>query len=162
MTPLETLIFLQNAVVLIARVRYIGTYIYSALLSIQHQIQEYSIKQIEIKLGYSISSFQKQLWQFMRPELFFTLKVGKELCVLVSLLQSTKYGKILVQYQMCVQHSLEIRGLRSTKCSSETLQNLLYCIRKPMYCSFFRFSFRANKFLPYECPGLCRHRAGHS
>ena len=34
-----------------------------------------------------------------------------------------------------IVHSSEIRGLRSTKCSSETLQNLLY---------FFRFLFRAT------------------
>ena len=35
--------------------------------------------------------------------------------------------------EVITMHSSEKRGLRSTKCSSETLQNLLYfCIRKPM------------------------------
>ena len=32
---------------------------------------------------------------------------------------------------LLIRHSSEIRDLRSAKCSSETLQNLLY-IRKPM------------------------------
>ena len=48
-------------------------------------------------------------------------------------------------------HSLEIRGLRSTKCSSETLQNLLYF----MYKNTHVIQFVQLYFLPYECPGLC-------
>ena len=45
-----------------------------------------------------------------------------------------------------VVHSSEIRGLRSTKCTSETLQSLLYFIYKKLEnpCSFFRFSFHAT------------------
>ena len=56
-------------------------------------------------------------------------------------------------------HSSEIRGLRSTKCSSEMHQNLLYFLyKKPMY--FFSFFISCNFiFLPHECPGLCRHRS---
>ena len=38
-------------------------------------------------------------------------------------------------------HSSEIRGLRSTKCSSETLQNLLYFMYKKMHVVFFVFYF---------------------
>ena len=38
-------------------------------------------------------------------------------------------------------HSSEIRGLRSTKCSSETLQNLLYFIYKKTHVVFFVFHF---------------------
>ena len=40
-------------------------------------------------------------------------------------------------------HSSEIRGLCSTKCSRETLQNLLYFMYKKTHVVFFRFSFRA-------------------
>ena len=38
-------------------------------------------------------------------------------------------------------HSSEIRGLRSTKCSSETLQNLLYFMYKKTHVVFFVFHF---------------------
>ena len=38
-------------------------------------------------------------------------------------------------------HSSEIRGLRSTKCSSETLQNLLHFMYKKTYVVFFFFHF---------------------
>ena len=38
-------------------------------------------------------------------------------------------------------HSSEIRGLRSTKCSSETLQNLLYFMHKKTHVVFFVFHF---------------------
>ena len=41
-------------------------------------------------------------------------------------------------------HSSEIRGLRSMKCSSETLQNLLYIMYKKTHVVFFCFSFRAT------------------
>ena len=29
-------------------------------------------------------------------------------------------------------------------------------------CSFFIFHLEQLSFFPYECPGLCRHRPGHS
>ena len=61
-----------------------------------------------------------------------------------------------------VLHSLEIRGLRSTKCSSETLQNLLYFMYKKIHVVIFVFHFVQLYFLPYECPGLCQHRPEHS
>ena len=41
-------------------------------------------------------------------------------------------------------HSSEIRGLRSKKCSSETLQNLPYFMYKKTHVVFFHFSFRAT------------------
>ena len=47
---------------------------------------------------------------------------------------------------MLRMHSSEIRGLRSTKCSSETLQNLLYFMYKKTHVVFFRFSFRATLY----------------
>ena len=47
-----------------------------------------------------------------------------------------------------ILHSSEIRGLRSTKCSSKTLQNLLYFMYKKTHVVFFVFH--------------CRHRPGHS
>ena len=59
-------------------------------------------------------------------------------------------------------HSSEIRGLRSTKCSSELLQNLLYFMYKKTHVVFFVFYFVQLYFFPYECPGLYRHRPGHS
>ena len=43
-------------------------------------------------------------------------------------------------------HSSEIRGLRSTKCSSETLQSLLYFMSKKTHVVLFRFSFHATLF----------------
>ena len=51
-------------------------------------------------------------------------------------------------------HSSEIRGLRSTRCSSETLQNLLYFMYKKTQVVFFVFHFLQIYFFPYECPGL--------
>ena len=38
-------------------------------------------------------------------------------------------------------HSSEIRGLRSTKCSSETFQNLLYFMYKKTHVVFLVFHF---------------------
>ena len=38
-----------------------------------------------------------------------------------------------------IQHSSEIRGLRSTKCSSKTLPNLLYFMYKKTHVVFFVF-----------------------
>ena len=58
-------------------------------------------------------------------------------------------------------HSSEIRGLSSTKSSSEMLQNLLYFMYKKTHVAFFVFHFVQLYFFSYECPGLCRHRPGH-
>ena len=61
-----------------------------------------------------------------------------------------KYGLNVQIYVMHVvlscNHSSEIRGLLSAKCSSETLQNLLYFMYKKNPRSFFRFSFRATLY----------------
>ena len=59
-------------------------------------------------------------------------------------------------------HTSEIKGLRSTKCSTETLQNLLYFMYKKTHVVFFIFHLVQFYFFSYECPGLCRHRPGHS
>ena len=59
-------------------------------------------------------------------------------------------------------HSSWIRGLSSTKCFSETLQNLLYFMYKKTHVVFFVFHFVQLYIFPYECPVLCRHRPGHS
>ena len=59
-------------------------------------------------------------------------------------------------------HSSKIRGLRSMKCSSETIPNLLYFMYKKTQVVSFVFHFVQLYFFPYECPGLCRHRPGHS
>ena len=45
-------------------------------------------------------------------------------------------------------HSSEIRGLCSTKCSSKTLQNLLYFMYDKAHVVFFPFSFRATLLFP--------------
>ena len=56
-----------------------------------------------------------------------------------------------------VPHSSEKRGLRSMKCSSETLQNLLYFMYKKTRVVFFAFhSVQLYIFTS------CRHRPGHS
>ena len=55
-----------------------------------------------------------------------------------------------------------LRGLRSMKCSSKTLQNLLYFMYKKTHVLFSFFILCNFIFLPYEYPGLCRHRPGHS
>ena len=53
--------------------------------------------------------------------------------------------------------------MRSTKCSSETLQNLLYFMYKKTHVgSFFRFSFRATLYFYLMVYDLWRHRPGHS
>ena len=59
-------------------------------------------------------------------------------------------------------HSSEIRGLQSTKCSSETLQKLLYFMYEKTLVVFTFFISCNFIFLPYECPSLCGHRPGHS
>ena len=51
-------------------------------------------------------------------------------------------------------HSSEIGCLRSTKCSSETLQNLLYFMYKKTHVVFSFFISCNFIFLPYEFPGL--------
>ena len=61
-----------------------------------------------------------------------------------------------------VLHSSEKRGLRSTFCPRETLQNLLYFMHKKTHVVFFVFHFVQLWVFPYECPGLCRHRPWHS
>ena len=43
-------------------------------------------------------------------------------------------------------HSSEVRGLCSTKCSSEMLQNLLYFMYKKTHVFFVCFSFRATLY----------------
>ena len=51
---------------------------------------------------------------------------------------------LYLQDHACLQvlhHSSEIRGLRSTKCSSETLQNLLCFMYKKSHVVFFVFHF---------------------
>ena len=55
-----------------------------------------------------------------------------------------EYGSDAIEYELEVvstTHSSEIRGLRSTKCSSETLQNLLYFMDKKTHVVFFVFHF---------------------
>ena len=48
-----------------------------------------------------------------------------------------------------IYHSSEIRGLRSTKCFSETLQNLLYFMYyKKTHVVFFVFHFVQLYFFP--------------
>ena len=70
--------------------------------------------------------------------------------------------ELLLCSSIYTYHSSEIRGLSSTKCSSEMLQNLLYFMYKKTHVVFFIFHFLQLYFLPYECPGQCRHRPGHS
>ena len=53
---------------------------------------------------------------------------------------SLKYFKNFTFFRE-TKHSSEIRGLRSTKCSSETLQNLLYFMYKKTHVVFFIFHF---------------------
>ena len=49
------------------------------------------------------------------------------------------------------------------KCSSKMIQNLLYFMYLKTHVFFFSFFISCNlKFLPYECPGPCQHRPGHS
>ena len=63
---------------------------------------------------------------------------------------------ILHKKKKTASHFSEIRGLRSTKCSRKTLQNLLYFMYKKTHVVFFSFFISCNFiFLPYECPGLC-------
>ena len=59
-------------------------------------------------------------------------------------------------------HTSKINVLRSSLNSKETLQNFLYSYKKKTQVVFFVFQFEQLSFSPYECPGLCRHRPGHS
>ena len=68
----------------------------------------------------------------------------------------------VLQASLLYKHTSEIRGLRSTKCFSKMLQNLLYFMYKKTHVIFFIFISCNFIFLPYKCPGLCRHRPGHS
>ena len=58
-------------------------------------------------------------------------------------------------------HSPEIRGFCWSFCPAKTL-HLLYFYNKKTHIDFFVFHFKQLSFFPYECPGLCRHRPGHS
>ena len=51
-------------------------------------------------------------------------------------------------YQLCCLHSSEMRGLRSTKCSSKTHQNLLYFMYKKTHVVFFSFFILHNFTFP--------------
>ena len=53
--------------------------------------------------------------------------------------QQAKAPELVIVFFL--NHSSEIRGLRSTKCSSETVQNLLYFMYKKTYVVFFVFHF---------------------
>ena len=61
------------------------------------------------------------------------------------------------------QHSLEMRGLYSMKCSSKTLQNLLYFMYyKKMMTNVIIFSFCKTLDFILWCPCLCYQRPGNS
>jgi hypothetical protein len=60
------------------------------------------------------------------------------------------------------RHSSEKRGLCSTQCPRETLQNLLYFMYKKTHAAFFVPISCNFIFLPNECPGLCQYTQGHS
>ena len=59
-------------------------------------------------------------------------------------------------------HTSKINGLCSSLNSKKMLQNLLCFYNKKTYVVFFVFHFEQLSFCPNECPGLCRHRPGHS
>ena len=56
-----------------------------------------------------------------------------------------KLTDLSVLYQLSGGHSSEKRGLRSTKCSSEALQNFLYFMYKKTHVVFFIFYFVFEK-----------------
>ena len=70
--------------------------------------------------------------------------------------KAPKFQIIILNHlcQVIVDHSSEKRGLRSAKCSSKTLQNLLYFMYKKTHVLFFVFHCVQLYFFPYECPGL--------
>ena len=86
---------------------------------------------------------------------FYTTKIISCLQHIISVIKC--FNSSIYTYLL---HSSEIRGLRSTNCYSETLQNLLYFMYKKTHVGFFILCNFI--FLPYEWPGLCRHRPGHS
>ena len=59
-------------------------------------------------------------------------------------------------------HTSKINVLCSSLNSEEMLQNFLYLYKKKTQVDFFVFHFKQLSFFPYECPGLCWHRPGHS
>ena len=59
-------------------------------------------------------------------------------------------------------HPSKINNLCSSLNSKEMLQNFLYLYKKKTQVVFFVFHFEQLSSFPYECPGLCRHRPGHS
>ena len=59
-------------------------------------------------------------------------------------------------------NSSEIRGLGSTFCPREMLQNLQCLCKKKSQVAFFIFHFEQLWVLPYECPDVCQDRPGHS
>ena len=79
----------------------------------------------------------------MKKMLYFAYKVALVLFCWVHIC-----GMLLLQIQnlytlvfLLSTHSSEIRGLRSTKCSSETLQNVIYFMYKKTHVVFFVFHF---------------------
>ena len=58
--------------------------------------------------------------------------------------------------------SLESSQKCRKEAESEMLENLLYFMYKKTHVVFFVFHFVQLYFFPYECPGLCQHRPGHS
>ena len=59
----------------------------------------------------------------------------------IAFLKPIARDKDTMTYQICIMHiySSEIRDLSSTKCSSKTLQNLLYFLYKKTHIIFFIF-----------------------
>ena len=78
---------------------------------------------------------------------FYGLKIARFNC-------SSPTATVNSSVHRFVCHTSEIRGLRSMKCSCETLQNLLYFMYKKTHVVFFLFHFVQLYFFPYECPGL--------
>ena len=63
-----------------------------------------------------------------------------------------EYTTTLQKKEVCAQRNVPVICFKICYIS---------CIRKSM--QFFSFFISCNFiFLPYECPGLCRHRPGHS
>ena len=58
-------------------------------------------------------------------------------------------------------HTSKKRGLRSTFWPPKMILNLPYLWKKKTHVVFFVFHLEQLWVLPYECPGLCRHRPGH-
>ena len=83
------------------------------------------------------------------PFLYYKKKQGK---FIKSLTKESKKMKVVSKVtSICDKclHSSEKRGLRSTNCSSKTLQNLLYFMYKKIHVVFFVFHFVQLYFFPY-------------